>query len=311
MKSYDIVVFPGQGAQKVGMAKDFVENFSEAKSIFEQANAILPFDIFELCFNEAEKLNQTNYTQVAILTAEIAMFESLKAKYNLNPSWFGGHSLGEYAALIASGVLSFESALKMVLKRGELMHQVDVDGGMSAVIMSDMDSEELAKDCQAYGVEIANDNSLSQVVLSGELPKLQALQPVLEEKYQDKGIRVVPLPVSAPFHSRYMKGIEETYQAFIADFSADFNANHLSKVVSNVTGLFYPQDTQAALALLAKQLSGGVKWTDNMKTLLQQGDKVLEIGPNRPLKGFFSTLDTSITSVFNLKSAERAFAISG
>ncbi|MGJ8663887.1 MAG: ACP S-malonyltransferase, partial [Marinicella sp.] len=124
---YDAVVFPGQGAQKLGMAKDFIENYSTASTIYETANKQLPFDIYQVSHEDVDLLNQTNFTQPAILVAEIAMFESLKNEHGFQPNYYAGHSLGEYAALTAAGVIPFEAALEMVTKRGQLMNEATSD----------------------------------------------------------------------------------------------------------------------------------------------------------------------------------------
>ena len=128
---------------------------------------------------------------------------------------------------------------------------------------------------------------------------------IVLEKYQDQNFRAVPLNVSAAFHSRWMSPIESTYLAFITSFSDQINEQNLNKVASNYLGGFYPQDKNVLLESLAKQLSGSVKWRDNMSLL--SSHNVLELGPNRPLRGFFKTQDQSITSVINIKSAHKAF----
>jgi malonyl CoA-acyl carrier protein transacylase len=196
----------------------------------------------------------------------------------------------------------------MVERRGELMHSVRCEGGMSAVIMDNLDVAHLSGLCAEFKVEVANDNSLSQVVLSGELEAINALTPVIEEAYKEKAVRVVPLKVSAPFHSRFMKDIEADYHQFISQFKESIDEQKLRSVVSNVTGDFYPEDKEAALRLLSSQLSAGVKWRDNMQAILSKTNKILELGPNRPLRGFFSTLGVSIQSIVNLKSAKKVFS---
>ncbi|KAA3647477.1 MAG: ACP S-malonyltransferase, partial [Proteobacteria bacterium] len=141
--SFTAVVFPGQGAQKNGMAKDFVQEYTQAADVFTTANQILPFDVYQICHEDDDLLNQTNYTQPCILTAEIAMYSALTAHHNLQAEFFAGHSLGEYAALVAAEVLPFEAALKIVARRGELMNQADEQGAMAAIIMDSIDLDDI------------------------------------------------------------------------------------------------------------------------------------------------------------------------
>ena len=214
--SFDAVVFPGQGAQKSGMASDFYEQCDVAQSIFEQAGRHLSFDVKSMCFEDRPELNQTIYTQPCIVTAEIAMFESLKHTYDgFNPNVFGGHSLGEYAALVAADVLPFDVAIQLVAKRGQLMHETSVDGAMAAVIMDKLPLSELSAFASNHAIDVANDNSVNQVVLSGEKSALTELVSELEAHYHAQDIRCVMLKVSAPFHSRHMKDIEDIFHDFL------------------------------------------------------------------------------------------------
>ncbi len=306
--SFDAVVFPGQGAQKANMAHDFYESHPKAKAIFELADNILSFNATELCFNDDERLHQTAFTQPCIVTAELAIYEALCEMQSLSPSYFAGHSLGEYTALATAGVFSYELALKLVEKRGELMQNTDVDGGMAAIIMPSIPLSRLESLLEGVHVDIANDNSLSQVVLSGDNQDLTTLLPTIEQNFTDEGVRVVPLNVSAPFHSRFMREIEQTFREFLATFRADFNPEKLSQVQSNFLGRFYQNDVDELIDALANQLSGRVRWRDNMAGLLQKTNNIIEIGPQRPLKGFFKTLDVDIACVCNIKQINRAFA---
>lgn len=306
--SFNAVVFPGQGAQKRGMAQDFYENFEVARNIFAVANQYLPFDVNALCFEENDQLQQTAYTQPCIVTAEIAMFESLRhALADFEPQYFGGHSLGEYAALVAAQVLPFDVAIQLVGKRGELMQNAGIDGGMAAIIREPLPLAELEAKAKQYEIDIANDNSSSQVVLSGEQQALNALVAELEQAY-GADIRCVMLKVSAPFHSRHMKDIEQTFLAFLNQFKDSFNANSADKVVSNYLGRFYQKNTDEIIQALANQLSGSVKWRQNMEALISKTQSILELGPNRPLRGFFKTLGVDVASVINIRSASKTFS---
>ncbi len=308
--SFEAIVFPGQGAQKKGMASDFYSENTAAKSIFDQANQHLNFDVKEMCFEDKPELHQTIYTQPSIVTAEIAMFESLKQQYStFKPQYFAGHSLGEYSALVAAGVLSFGVAIQLVAKRGELMSQTNVDGAMAAIIMDDLPLADIQTIANQFNIDVANDNSIMQVVLSGAKLDLTALVSELENNFQSQGIRCVILNVSAPFHSRYMQDIEQTFKSFLNNFKDSFASENAHKVVSNYLGRFYNNDTEEVINALASQLSGSVKWRDNMASIINKTQSILELGPNRPLRGFFKTLDVDITSVINVRSASKAFSI--
>lgn len=306
--AFEAVVFPGQGAQKKGMASDFFEQFEAAKQVFDLANQQLSFDVAAMCFEENELLNQTAYTQPCIVTAECAMFEALKAQYaDFTPQYFAGHSLGEYAALVAAGVLPFEVAIQLVAKRGELMQNTDVDGGMAAIIMDSMPIAEIANKADDYAIDVANDNSVTQVVLSGDKAALGQLVEQLQSQYGE-ALRCVMLNVSAPFHSRHMRQIEDQFLAYLTEFKGSFVASNAPKVASNYLGRFYQADVDEVIQGLASQLSGSVKWRDNMAAIVKQTNNILELGPNRPLRGFFKTIDVDIASVINVRSANKVFA---
>lgn len=307
--SFNAVVFPGQGAQKRGMAQDFYEQFQPAQRVFNTANEHLNFDVKAMCFEDKPELNQTIYTQPCIVTAEIAMFESLKNTYlDFKPTFFGGHSLGEYAALVAAEVLTFDTAIQLVAKRGQLMHETMVDGAMVAVVMNDLPLAEITGLALEFDIDMANDNSSTQVVLSGDKSKLINLVEQLEIRYQESGIRCIMLNVSAPFHSRHMEAIEVEFYDFLNGFKNSFNIENANKVVSNYLGRFYHQDVSEVITALAKQLSGSVKWRDNMNCLIAKTQNILELGPNRPLRGFFNTLDVDVKSIINVSSANRVFS---
>lgn len=306
---FNAVVFPGQGAQKCGMASDFYESCEAARDVFDTAEKHLSFDIKSMCFEKNEELNQTIYTQPCIVTAEIAMFNSLKASYpHFSPQIFAGHSLGEYAALVAAEVVPFDVAIQLVAKRGQLMHETQVNGAMAAIILDDLPLVEISAHASKFDIDVANDNSIHQVVLSGEKGALTQLVEVLETTYQAQGIRCVMLNVSAPFHSRYMNEIESTFHEFLMSHKEHFNVGNANKVASNYLGRFYQNDVLEIIDSLAKQLSGSVKWRDNMSAIISKTDSILELGPNRPLRGFFKTLDVDIMSVINQRSANKAFA---
>ncbi len=302
---FEAVVFPGQGAQKLGMAKDFIAHFPVAASVFETANDILPFDIYHVCHEDAALLNQTQYTQPAILVAEVAMYESLKKEYGLQGKKFAGHSLGEYSALTAAGVIPFEVALQMVTKRGELMSKAASDGTMTAIIMDEIPYQDIITTVNQYQIDVANDNSNQQVVISGLKADMDKAVQALTSQYADTSFRAVPLTVSSAFHSRWMASVEQAYFDFLQPFKNDINSTLLPQVASNYLGEFYQNDKDQLINALAKQISGSVQWRKNMALL--KSSQILELGPNRPLRGFFKSIDVNITSIINVKSAQKAF----
>ena len=303
-------VFPGQGTQRRGMAMDFYDNFQEARQIFTRASGALSLDIEKTCREEDPKLNRTEFTQPCILAAEIAMFESLKAHHAFEPEYFGGHSLGEYTALVAAGAIPFEFAIRLVHIRGKLMQwsMKNGTGNMAAVIMDKLPHTEVDQLANAADVDVANDNSVNQVVLSGDAACLDKLCADLQLRYCDSGVRVVPLTVSAPFHSRHMKEIEGVFGKILLANKSQFDAEKAKKVTSNYTGKFHTGDLDDLLTALTRQISGRVRWRDNMNLLSDAADEICEIGPNRPLSGFFKTIGVQVPAVIDMRTAQRAFA---
>jgi malonyl CoA-acyl carrier protein transacylase len=236
------LVFPGQGSQRPTMAQDFFNEFSESKDIFNEASEALSEDMQKLCFEENEKLNLTEFTQPAILTAEIAIFNAIKKHQDFQPEFFGGHSLGEYTALVAAGVIPFGDACKIVRRRGALMQDAVPKGvgAMAAIIyknIQDTKYTDILKDTKA---ELANNNSPEQVVISGKAEYVEAASEKLKSEYSDMSVK--PLNVSAPFHCELMKKIEPEFNDFLQSFSKNMNPENAEKVVSNYTGTFHKKD---------------------------------------------------------------------
>ncbi len=302
------VVFPGQGAQRPGMALDFVEQFDVSKQVFDQANQALPFDIVDLIQSEEEKLNLTEYTQPCILTAEMAMFVALKKYFGYQPQYFAGHSLGEYTALVAVGAMPLEVAVKLVHLRGQLMQKAVPagEGSMAAIINDGLAVDEIRSLCDSFEVDVANDNSPTQVVASGRKEGVDQVIVALEPEVE-AGMRVVPLVVSAPFHSRYMAVIEDQFKQALNEVRGELDAPKATKVISNFLGNFHTGDTDDLIDALTRQISGTVRWRDNMKMLIDVADEIVEVGPNRPLRGFFKAMDSNIKAVIDVRSANKAF----
>ena len=241
------------------------------------------------------------------------MYEILKNYYNLSPKFFAGHSLGEYAALVANDIIPIDVAAKIVKYRGKLMQAEsapDQKGCMAAIIMDQIPLDTIKNIAETFNVDVANDNSNQQLVISGYKDNLEATIAKLELVFKEQSFRVVYLTVSAPFHSRYMQKIEPLFKEYLLNFKNHFNTKKLTYVMSNYTGSFYADQHIATLVdCLTKQISGSVKWQKNMKCLLEKTKNILEIGPGAPLRGFFKTLGINIQSINNVKSIDKFFTV--
>jgi malonyl CoA-acyl carrier protein transacylase len=296
-----VVVFPGQGSQRPGMAKDFYEEYQCAREVFEEASDSIGVNLKQICFEENELLNLTEFTQPAILTTEIAMYRTLEKELGIQSSAFAGHSLGEYSALVASNAILLADAVKIVKKRGQLMQEAVPQGigAMAACICSDLLKTDFLKLVAENEVEVANFNSFEQIVISGKKENVEKTCKVLSENIA--GIQTISLNVSAPFHSSLMKPIEREFQQYLESFKLEKENSKF--VLSNYTGDFHiPEEL---VVNLTKQISGSVNWIKNMEILAEQKLPIIEIGPNRPLSKFFSTMGIEVQSIINTKSIKK------
>ena len=293
------LVFPGQGSQRVGMARDFHDEYPVARDAFTEASSACGADLAAISFGDEERLNLTEFTQPCILTAEIAMLRVLRAEFGLEAKWFAGHSLGEYTALVAAGVLGLGEAAKLVRRRGALMQQAVPagEGAMLAVIAKGLDLDALRGELEGLTVDAANHNSSSQIVVSGAAGDVEKAKERLA-----KGRRLIPLNVSAPFHSRLMREIEP---AFLAELeSASIDPSPAPQVASNYKGGFHAADAAAIREALVKQISGTVRWVDNMKAIAERATRIIEIGPGKPLGAFFRDVGVKALAITDLSGAE-------
>ncbi len=300
------VVFPGQGSQRVGMASDFVEQYTESAAVFEEAGEVLGFDVFAVCNTEDEKLHLTEFTQPCILTAEIAMLRALRAHFSLECTFYAGHSLGEYSALVAAGAMPFAVALRLVRRRGQLMQSAVAPGVGAMVAISagePLDLADLRDRAAGCNVDLANENSLKQVVLSGEAKAVEGLSDELVQRSPE--LKATRLNVSAPFHSRLMTPVEAPFRAALEEARPHLRAEAAPFVASNFLGTFYSGDTDELINGLTRQVSAPVRWVDNMRALGDSTARIIEVGPNRPLRRFFGTLDMAVQSVIDTRSARR------
>ncbi len=270
-------MFPGQGSQKKGMAAELFEEFADMTA---KADAILGYSIRELCVEDPKKqLMKTQFTQPALYTVNAFSFLAKQKEDGPKPDFLAGHSLGEYNALFAAGSFDFETGLRLVQKRGDLMSKAK-PGGMAAVMR--MDEEKIGailKDKGLDAIDIANFNSPDQIVISGPKQEIERAQPIFEEIGGERSCIIIK--VGSAFHSRYMQEARDEFAAFLAAF--DF-ADPNTPVISNVEARPYPPGK--VKELLAAQITSSVKWTETVRYLMGKGEEdFVEIGPGRVLTG--------------------------
>lgn len=296
-------IFPGQGAQKAGMGKDFYDGTSTAKEIFDRASGLLGFSMPELCFTENDRLDITEYTQAAMVTTSIAMMKVLMEETGIQPDVTAGLSLGEYCALYAAGVMSAEDAITTVRKRGILMQEaVPVGiGAMAAVLAMEAEKiEEVLKEIP--DVWIANYNCPGQIVISG---KKEAVETACEKLKAAGAKRTIMLNVSGPFHSGMLKEAGDQLGEFLEGIEIQ---NSRIPYVANVTAA-YVTEKEEVKPLLAKQVSSSVKWEQSVRAMLADGvDTFVEIGPGKTLAGFIKKI-TKDVKVVNIDSLEAVRAL--
>lgn len=289
-------VFPGQGAQQIGMAKDFYETFDSSKEVFEVADAALDIDIKKICFEEEDKINLTEYTQPALLTACVAILKPVMEK--VKPDVTAGLSLGEYTSLVAGNVMDFADAVKVTRKRGMYMqNEVPVGvGGMYAVLGATKETVEEV--CNPIAdVYVANYNCPGQIIISGKAEALEEAKVQLTEK---KVKRIMPLKVSGPFHSGMLVGAGEKLAKELEQVSI---AKPEIPYVTNVTAE-YVTESGAIKELLAKQVSSSVRWQESVEKMIADGvDTFVEIGPGRTLSNLIKKINREVT-VLNIEKVE-------
>lgn len=296
-------VFPGQGAQAVGMGRDIYEADETVKGIFNSADAALGYDLSRIIFEGPdEELKLTYHTQPALLTTSIAYLELFKTRHHLQPDYTAGHSLGEYSALVVSGVMSFEDAVRTVRARGEFMDQAvpSGQGAMAAVLGAEREAlKELCEAVSAGGsvVELANLNCPGQIVVSGSKEGVQA---IVERGKESGAKRVIPLEVSGPFHSSLIKPASEKLAGVLSGVEMKQGS---VPVVANVTAKPV-QDPDEIRRLLVEQVYSSVLWEDSVVWLIGQGvDTFVEFGSGTVLAGLIKKIDRTV-KVYSINSLE-------
>lgn len=301
-------VFPGQGAQFVGMGKDFYDNFDLAKKLFDEADDALGYSIKKMCFEGSEDdLKLTANTQPAILIVSVIAAELLKAE-GISPEIAGGHSLGEYSALVAAGSLKFSDAVKLVHKRGQFMQEaVPVGEGSMAAIIG-LDDEVIVENCKKASevgeVQAVNFNCPGQTVIAGTVSGVDKAVELLKAAGAKKA---VVLPVSAPFHSTLMKPAAEKLSAELDKVEIKDAA---FSIAANFTGELETESAKIK-ANLVSQADHPVKWIDCVKSMKNFGAEIfVECGPGKTLCGFNRRIDKTISSlnVENLDSLQKTVA---
>lgn len=291
-------VFPGQGAQYVGMGEELSKEYKVAKEVFESASEAIGYDMEELCFRSSdEELKQTEKTQPSILTASYAAYKVL-VENGIKPDGVAGLSLGEYSALVASGVIDFKDAVRVVRQRGKYM-QEEVPAGvgtMAAILgLSSKDVEDACKEASDIGVvEPANYNCPNQLVIAGEVKSVERAVEICKQKGAKKAVM---LPVSAPFHTSMLKGAGEKLSMDLDGLN--FNEFNYP-LIANVTAEFVG-DKSSVKKLLVDQVSSPVLWENSIKRMIEDGyNTFVEVGPGKALSKFIKKISRDV-DIFNVE----------
>ena len=291
------VVFPGQGSQYPQMLTKYIDNLSLVKNTFDESSDLLGIDLINLLKEGSkEDLSKTEITQPLMLTADIALWNQVSQFIGL-PTCIAGHSLGEYAALVASETISFKDALALVIERSKLMQSAvpEGEGGIAAVI--GLEENEINKVCIEVNqdkkclVNVANLNSQNQIVLSGNK---QGIEKAIDESKLLGAKRAIPLPMSVPAHSMLMKGAADKFEQIIEDI--EFSTPRIP-IIHNVDSSF-ENDTAKIKAKLVKQIYSSVRWVDTIKTIANlKVTTIIECGPSKVLCGLIKRISPTVATI--------------
>ena len=293
-------VFPGQGSQNVGMGKDLHDHFEEARQVFSEASDALGYDVADLCFQgPKEELDKTFRTQPCLLTASIAAFRVLSAK-GVAPEAVAGHSLGEYSAITAAGVLSFKDAVRLTEKRGIYMQEAVPEGkGLMAAVLG-LERKKVDDICLSVGsgyVSPANYNSPGQIVIAGER---QAVEDAMKLAKEAGAKRAIALAVSAPSHCTLMAGAS----ARLSDLLNTLELRSPSVPVMNNADALFLSNADSIRTSLVKQLSSPLLWEDSVRNMRASGiDTFIEVGPGKVLSGLIKRIEPD-ARIFNVEDDE-------
>lgn len=294
-------IFPGQGSQYVGMGKEFYENLPICREVYDLASEVTGLDLPKLCFTENEQIHQTEYTQICMLATETAIYMALEQN-GYQPDVTAGLSLGEYGALVASGVMTAEEAFEVVRKRGIYMQQAVPTGGAMAAVLG-LDGGKIEQICEQteeqmqLAVSVANYNCPGQIVISG---KEEAVQAAGEACKEAGAKRVVPLKVSGPFHSKLLTDAGKQLREALN--KVEIRENFVP-YIANVTADYVTEQTQVK-PLLESQIYSPVRWQQTIERMLADGvDEFVEIGPGKTLSGFIKKIDRNV-KVCNIDKME-------
>lgn len=284
-------VFPGQGAQYVGMGKDFYEQIPVSRKVYTIASEVTGLNLPGLCFKENEQIDITEYTQIAMLATEAAMLAALQEK-GVKADVAAGLSLGEYGAILTAGAMSLEDVFRVVRQRGILMQKAVPTGGAMCAVLG-MDGEKIAKICEETEgiVSVANYNCPGQIVITGEEGAVAAAA----EKLKEAGARrCIPLKVSGPFHSEMLKGAGEKLAGVLVDVELkEFSMPYVTNVTAD-----YVMDISEIKELLGRQVYSSVRWQQSVERMIADGvDTFIEIGPGRTLTGFLKKINKNVTGL--------------
>lgn len=290
-------IFPGQGAQYVGMGKDFYEQIPVSREMFKLASKASELDVEALCFEENDRINITEYTQIAMLAAEVAILKAIEEK-GIKPDVTAGLSLGEYGAIAAAGVMCPEDVFRVVRKRGLYMQEAVPEGGAMTAVLG-LDASQIEKICEETEglVSIANYNCPGQIVITGEAG---AVAKAAESLLAAGAKRCVPLNVSGPFHSAMLAGAGEKLGEVLNHVAIqDISVPYLANVTAD-----YVTDKEQVKGLLMKQVSSSVKWQQSVERMIADGvDIFIEIGPGKTLSGFMRKINKEVTTL-NIEKVE-------
>ena len=296
-------LFPGQGAQVVGMGKDIYEKYDEAKKIYDEASRISGIDVKKLCFEgPEEELNRTENTQIAILTTSLAILEVLKEK-GIEADMATGLSLGEYGALIYAGMISFKDGIKLIQKRGYYMENLLPNQKFSMAAIIGLDAEKIEEVCQEIAKEnkfivVANYNCSVQTVISGQEDAIEEAMKILKAQGAKRAMK---LNTSGPFHTIKLEKAKEAYEKELVNI--DFHLNTKVKVIKNIDGTYYTENDNIK-EILANHIISPVRFDKAIQLMEQEKvEEYLEIGPGRTLTGFVKK-DNKEAKTFNINNVD-------